>query len=114
MASLYLGIGPLEQELVRFGGVLEAAVGHPETLGRVAPWSWGRATLLASVAGQLFFLCPQILGLWGDVILGLLASLTRVLLGLYRGPSLLLCQAGAPRTATCKPDLATTCLWPVG
>lgn len=45
MASLYLGIGPLEQELVRFGGVLEAAAGHPETSRRVAPWGWGRATL---------------------------------------------------------------------
>ena len=69
---------------------------------------------LASVAGRLFFLWPQILGLWGDVMLGLLASLTRVLLGLYRGPSLTLCQAGAQRTATCKPDLPTTGLWPVG
>lgn len=49
---------------------------------------------LATVAGQLFFLWPQILGLWGDVILGLLASLVRVLLSLYRGPRLSLCQAG--------------------
>ena len=49
MASLYLGIGPLEQELVRFGGVLEAAVGHPETSGHVALWSWGRATLFGLI-----------------------------------------------------------------
>ena len=56
----------------------------------------------------------QMLGLSGDVILGLLASLARVLLGLYGGPRLSLCQAGALGTATRRPDLATTCLWPVG
>lgn len=38
MASLYLGIGPLEQELVRFGGVLEAAA---VTLNPQAVWHRG-------------------------------------------------------------------------
>ena len=74
--------------------VLLAVVSHPKTSGCAEPWSWGRAALLGLRLRPAFVLVPQIrghvrrisLGVQGDVILGLLTSLARVLLTLHRGP----------------------------
>lgn len=89
MASLYLGTGPLEQELVRFEwGVASAS-------RCTAPWHLAeRGLSLALAHGQLLFSLPGHRGMSGGpmrrecrgLMLGLLALLASDLFTQHQGP----------------------------
>lgn len=121
MASLYLGTGPLEQELVRFmwGMVLAAVVNGPQraTAFCAIELVWSCLSLASMSEPALIFVAPDVgmsgrawcgEGLvrraWGGLVWAFLASLA-VSSYSHRVPGSSVCQFRAWLTVACRPNL---------